>query len=188
MTDDTIRKRWVIRFFEEYGLDFGEEHLKDTPRRIIKMYEELLSSVGKKEPERTTVFWNSGYDEMIISGDIPFYSLCSHHLLPFFGKAWIAYIPNEKLVGLSKLARILDFYAKKPQVQEMLTKEVADFIQKELSPVGVAVVIKARHLCTEMRGVKTGQVMTTSALRGAFKENVETRNEFLRLIGDNNDI
>jgi len=173
----------LIRFFNRYGISFSESHLKDTPDRIERMYRDLLSSVGKDEPTNITVFDNvEGYDEMVISGNIPFYSLCSHHFLPFFGKAWIAYIPDEKIIGLSKLARVLEFYSKRPQVQEILVKQVADFIDKILEPKGVAVVIKARHLCTEMRGVRTMQEMTTSAVRGVFGDNEITRQEFLRLI------
>jgi len=182
--DEEETKILLIReFFETYGLVFNTIHFHGTPRRMKKAFDELLSSVGKEEPEGITVFGNiNKYNEMIISGDIQFYSLCSHHFLPFFGKAWIAYIPDRNIVGLSKLARILDFYSKQPQVQETLTQQVADFIDKKLKPLGVAVVIKARHLCTEMRGIKSAQQMTTSAVRGAFKTNSETRQEFLRLI------
>lgn len=158
--------------------DVSKEGLLDTPKRYIKFLEEFLSP-----PEfNFTIFDSEGYDEMIIESNIPFQSLCEHHCSPFWGHGTIAYIPDKKIVGLSKLARSLEFYSRRLQNQERITKQVADFIDKELQPKGVAVLLKARHTCMEMRGVrKSGVWTTTSFLKGVFREDLNCRNEFLQL-------
>lgn len=167
----------IVRMLETLGEDAAREGLKDTPKRVIKFYREFLSPPDFK----FTTFEGENYDEMIIQKDIPFFSLCEHHLAPFFGTATVAYIPNGKIVGLSKLARTVELYARRFQNQERITSQIAQRLQDELNPLGVAVTLKARHLCMEMRGVKTHDVHTlTNKLIGAFKDNPETRNEYLR--------
>ncbi len=168
----------VTRILQFIGEDVKREGLQDTPKRYIKFLKEFCSP-----PEyKMTSFKNEGNDQMIIVKDIPFYSLCEHHLAPFFGTAAIGYIPNEKIVGLSKLPRTLEKFCRKPQNQERITQQVANFIMEELSPKGVGVIIKARHLCVEMRGVeKPGAETITSALVGCFKDDLNCRSEFLNL-------
>ena len=167
-------------FLEGIGEDPNREGLKDTPKRVAKLWEEFKNY----EEFNMTVFEEIGsYDEMVVVRDIQFYSLCEHHLLPFFGKAHIAYIPDKKVCGLSKLVRIVNKFAYRPQVQERLTAEIAEELERQLKPKGVAVVMNAEHLCMSMRGVKNPTSYTvTSKLIGAFKENEKTRNEFLNLI------
>ncbi|WP_297455954.1 GTP cyclohydrolase I FolE [Persephonella sp.] len=173
-------KQSVRLFLEAIGEDPDREGLKDTPDRIVRLWEEFKSH----ENFNMTVFEDIGeYDEMVVVRDIQFYSLCEHHLLPFFGKAHIAYIPDKKVCGLSKLVRVVNKFAYRPQVQERLTDEIAQFLEKELKPKGVAVVLEALHLCMAMRGVKNPTSYTvTSKLIGRFKEDEKTRNEFLNLI------
>lgn len=168
----------VTRILQFIGEDVKREGLQDTPKRYIKFLKEFCSP-----PEyNMTAFKNEGADQMVMMKDIPFYSLCEHHLAPFFGTAAIGYIPNEKIIGISKLPRTLEKFCRKPQNQERITQQVADYIMKELSPKGVAVVIKARHLCVEMRGVeKPGAETITSAMTGVFKNDLNCRNEFLNL-------
>ncbi|CAN5372887.1 GTP cyclohydrolase I FolE [soil metagenome] len=154
------------------------EGLVDTPRRYEAFVKEFLSP-EKFEP---TVFTNEGYSEMVIQRNITFYSMCEHHLLPFFGTATIAYIPDKKIIGLSKLARTVDHFSRRLQNQERVTTQIADFLQNELSPKGVGVVLTARHLCMEMRGIKKPDAnTTTSCLYGLFQTNSSTRSEFLDL-------
>lgn len=161
------------------GEDASREGLAETPKRYIKFMREFKE---KKEFKFTT-FDSEGMDEMILETNIPFYSLCEHHTAPFFGKAHIAYIPNKKIVGLSKLARCLDYIANGLQNQERITMDVAEKIQNELNPLGVAVVLEAEHLCMAMRGVKKHGVTTkTSKLIGVFKSDTSCRSEFMRLI------
>ena len=164
---------------KELGEDTSREGLLETPKRYIKFMREFLE---EKEFNFTT-FDSEGTDEMIIQTNIPFYSLCEHHVAPFFGVGHIAYIPNKKIVGLSKLARCLDLYANKLQNQERITTQVAERLMLELDAKGVAVVLKAQHLCMCMRGVKKHDTWTiTSKLIGAFKEDDKARNEFLNMI------
>lgn len=159
--------------------DSNREGLKDTPARVIKFYEEFLNPPDFK----FTTFDSENYDEMIIQKDIPFFSLCEHHLAPFFGYATVAYIPNRRIVGLSKLARTVDLYSRRFQNQERITQQISERLMTELLPDGVAVSIRARHLCMEMRGIKTHDVFTvTTHLTGAFKKEPETRQEFLQSI------
>jgi GTP cyclohydrolase IA len=163
------------------GADLDSDHLRETPRRVAKAYAELLTP----RPFNATTFPNDeGYDELVIVGAIPFQSLCAHHLLPFQGKAHVAYLPSERLVGLSKLARVVELYSRRLQLQERLTTQVADWLEEQLRPRGVGVVLEAEHLCMSLRGVRTtGSNTVTSALRGAVKDDVRTRQEFLSLIG-----
>lgn len=162
------------------GADLTSEHLRETPRRVAKAYAELLTP----RPFNATTFPNDeGYDELVIVGAIPFQSLCAHHLLPFQGKAHVAYLPGERLVGLSKLARVVELYSRRLQLQERLTTQVADWLEEHLQPRGVGVVLEAEHLCMSLRGVQTAGANTvTSALRGAVKDDARTRQEFLSLI------
>ena len=162
------------------GADLTSEHLRETPRRVAKAYAELLTP----RPFNATTFPNEeGYDELVIVGEIPFQSLCAHHLLPFQGKAHVAYLPGERLVGLSKLARVVELYSRRLQLQERLTTQVADWLEEHLQPRGVGVVLEAEHLCMSLRGVQTsGSNTVTSALRGAVKDDARTRQEFLSLI------
>jgi GTP cyclohydrolase I len=161
------------------GEDISREGLIETPKRYIKFMREFLES----KEFNFTCFDAEGTDEMIIQTNIPFYSLCEHHTAPFFGFANVAYIPNEKIVGLSKLARTVDLYANKFQNQERITTQIAEKIQKELNPKGVAVTLKAQHLCMCMRGVKKHDTWTqTSKMIGCFKNDLNCRNEFLNLI------
>jgi GTP cyclohydrolase I len=167
------------------GEDPDREGLADTPRRVAEMYAELFSGLGKDPCAELTVSFDEGHQEMIIARDIPFYSMCEHHLLPFFGVAHVGYVPNPKgkVVGISKLARVVDVVAKRPQLQERMTKQIADAIYEALEPDGAGVVIEAQHLCMVMRGVrKPGTTIVTSAVRGSFRTKSVTRSEFLSLI------
>jgi GTP cyclohydrolase I len=161
------------------GQDVNREGLMDTPKRYVKFLKEFCNP-----PEfNMTTFENEGNNEMIVVSNIPFFSLCEHHLAPFFGVGHIAYIPNDRIVGLSKLPRTLDYFSRKPQNQERITNDVANYLMTELEPKGVAVVIKARHLCVEMRGVQKHDVYTTtSSMRGVFYDELNTRQEFLNFI------
>lgn len=176
--EDSIRE--IIRFI---GDDPDGEHCKDTPRRVVKSWGELFSGYKKNPADALgTTFGADGYNEMVVLRDIELYSTCSHHMIPFFGKAHIAYIPGEKVVGLSKLARLVEVFARRLQVQERLTTQIADTINQVLKPRGVAVVIEAKHMCMCARGIgKQHSRMVTSAVRGVFY-NAGPRNEFLSLI------
>lgn len=161
------------------GEDPDRDGLVKTPVRVARMYEELFAGLASEPDEYLATTFEHAHDEMIVVRDIPFYSICEHHLLPFFGRAAVGYIPNERIVGLSKLARVLEHLARRPQVQERLTCQVADRIEQVLDPVGVAVTIEAEHTCMTMRGVKKpGSQMVTSVTRGAFRDNPATRAEF----------
>lgn len=165
----------LIQYFD----DANRSGMKDTPRRYVKFLNEFLHP----EPFNLTTFDSEGADEMIVVSNIPFFSLCEHHLAPFFGTASIAYIPNDtQIVGLSKIPRVLEMFARRFQNQERITTQVAEYLNEHLNPKGVAVVLKARHLCVEMRGVKKHDVWTTtSKLMGVFKDNPDARREFLSL-------
>ncbi len=167
----------------ELNLDLEDPNYVETPERIAKMYLEMFHGLREgAEPKITTFPNDEGYHHMVIEKEIPFYSMCAHHFVPFYGHAHIAYIPQSTIVGLSKLPRVLEFYAKRPQLQERLTEQVAEFLWSKLEPQGVMVVIEARHLCVEMRGVKkAGALTTTSALRGCFADRM-VREEFLALL------
>lgn len=165
-------------------LDLSDHNLAGTPQRVAKMYLEMFHGLKEgAEPEITTFPNEENYSAMVMERDIPFYSMCAHHLVPFYGHAHIAYIPKRTIVGLSKLPRILEFYAKRPQIQERLTEQVADYLWNTLEPLGAMVVIEARHLCVEMRGVKKpGALTVTSAIRGCFDDR-KVRSEFLAFLG-----
>jgi GTP cyclohydrolase I len=165
------------------GLDLSDPNLIETPDRVAKMYLEMFRGLAEGAEPKITAFPNDErYAAMVIEKDIPFYSLCSHHFVPFYGHAHLAYIPNDKIVGLSKMPRIVEFYARRPQLQERMTEQIAGFLEDQLTPQGVMVVIEARHLCVEMRGVKKpGALTVTSAIRGIFY-NRPVREEFLDLL------
>lgn len=168
----------VQNLIEFIGEDSKREGLLETPKRYVKFLEEFTSP----DEFKFTTFTDADSNEMVIVRGIPFYSLCEHHLAPFFGTADIAYIPNGKIVGISKLPRCLDWFARRPQNQERITKQVADKLMKELNPLGVAVVLTARHMCMEMRGIKKpGAETVTSAMEGVFKTQINARQEFLNL-------
>jgi GTP cyclohydrolase I len=165
----------------EIGEDPGRQGLVGTPERVHRMYTELTAGYHV-DPDRLLngAIFDVAYSEMVVVKDIPFYSLCEHHLLPFFGSASVAYIPRGRVVGLSKIPRVVEMYARRLQVQERLTQQIAEFLQERLAPQGVGVVVEATHLCTVMRGIrKPGTVMTTSAVLGIFRSRDKTRAEFL---------
>ncbi len=165
------------------GEDPGREGLKATPRRVANMYAELLAGMQHDPKEHVTSVFHERYDEIVLLRDVPFYSVCEHHMMPFIGKIHIAYLPDGKVLGVSKLARIVDCFARRLQVQERLTSQVADFLMDNLKPKGVAVVIEASHSCMTIRGIKKpGSVMVTSALRGIFIRDPRSRSEVLGLM------
>ncbi|HEX2700778.1 MAG TPA: GTP cyclohydrolase I FolE [Acidimicrobiales bacterium] len=171
----------VVQLLAALGQDTGEEHTRDTPRRVAASLAELLSP---RSFNVTTFPNDEGYDELVVARDIAFHSLCQHHLLPFQGVAHVGYLPGDRIIGLSKLARVVELFARRLQVQERLTKQVADWLQEHLEPRGVGVVIEAEHLCMTMRGVRaTGSRTVTSALHGIVREEAGTRSEFLSLAG-----
>jgi GTP cyclohydrolase I len=164
-------------------VDLKAEQFRDTPRRIARMAFELLAGMDKSNEPKLTLFENTGYRDMLIVKDIPFYSLCAHHSLPMFGHVSVAYVPGKNIVGLSKLPRIVKFFSAKLQVQEDFTRELADYFQKKLGARGVFIIVKARHLCMEMRGAKTHDAETvSSAVRGIFDTRASTKAEALRLM------
>ena len=167
----------------ELNLDLDDPNYQGTPERVAKMYLEMFHGLREGAEPKVTTFPNEeGYHHMVIEKEIPFYSMCAHHLVPFYGHAHIAYIPKGRIIGLSKFSRILEFYAKRPQLQERLTEQVVGFLEEKLHPLGAMVVIEARHLCVEMRGVKKpGALTVTSAIRGAFHQR-PVREEFLDLL------
>jgi GTP cyclohydrolase I len=175
----------VRRLLEAFGEDVNREGLERTPERVARMYDELLAGY-RVDPHAmiNDALFEVSYDEMVIVRDIEFYSLCEHHMLPFVGSAHVAYTPAGKVIGLSKIPRIVDLFARRLQVQERMTRQIADFIEAAIHPHGVAVVVEGLHLCAMMRGVKKANArMITSAMCGSFRENATTRQEFLDLIG-----
>ncbi len=165
------------------GEDIEREGLVDTPKRVAKSFNKLFGGYEEDPKKLITVFDNEGYDEMIIARDIDFYSTCEHHMLPFTGKAYVGYIPNDKIIGLSKLPRLVEIFSRRLQNQERLTRQVADTLTEMLNPLGVGVVIKAEHMCMKARGVeKQNCEISTSSFTGLFKKNQNTRAEFLDLI------
>jgi GTP cyclohydrolase I len=168
--------------FEALGLDMKDPNLEGTEKRLVRSYRELFAGLSARRPPELRTFPNpERYGQMVAVTDIPFHSVCAHHLLPFFGKVHVAYIPADRLVGLSKLARVVDFYARRPQIQERLTMQVVGLLEERLRPAGTMVVVQGRHFCMEMRGVSKAGATTTSAVRGAFEEE-RTRQEFLGLL------
>jgi GTP cyclohydrolase I len=168
------------------GEDPDREGLLETPARFLKAWEEYTRGY-RERPEDILKSFEDGaqsVDEMVIVRDIPVYSLCEHHLAPFFGRAYVGYVPDQRILGLSKISRLVEIFARRLQVQERLTNQIADALDTHLQPLGVAVVIECRHMCMESRGVRhTGTATVTSALRGSIKTNADTRREFLSLIG-----
>jgi GTP cyclohydrolase I len=165
------------------GEDIEREGLKKTPERVAKMYAELLAGMHEDPKEHLRSVFTESYDEIVLLRDIPFYSICEHHLMPFIGSAHVAYLPSGKVLGVSKLARIIDCFARRLQAQERLTGQIADFIMNSLKPQGVAVVLEASHSCMTIRGIKkAGSVMVTSALRGIFRRDPKSRSEVLGLM------
>ena len=163
------------------GIDTEEESIAETPRRMVDVYRELLTPIHFNA---TTFPNDGGYDELVVARAIPFHSLCEHHLLPFIGVAHIAYLPGERIIGLSKLARVVELFARSVQVQERLTTQIANWIERELRPKGVGVVLEAEHMCMSLRGVqKAGASTVTSALLGLVRDDARTRGEFLALTG-----
>jgi GTP cyclohydrolase I len=176
----------VREILVDVGEDPEREGLLKTPNRVARMYEELTSGYHI-DPEKLVngAVFNVDYDEMVVVKDIDFYSMCEHHMLPFYGKAHVAYIPDGKVIGLSKIPRIVDMFARRLQIQEQMTSQIANFLQETLNPQGVAVVIEGAHMCAMMRGVKKQNTkMTTSKMTGCFKENAKTRAEFLQHIAN----
>ncbi len=173
----------VRQIIEAIGEDPNREGLVETPSRVADMYAELFAGIGIDPVEELAVGFEEGHQELVVLKDIPFHSNCEHHLLPFYGVAHVGYIPNGRVVGISKLARVVEILARRPQLQERLTSQVADTIVRGLKPEGVAVVIEATHLCMTMRGVKKPDALVvTSAMRGIFHRSVATRAEFMALI------
>jgi GTP cyclohydrolase I len=165
------------------GEDITREGLRDTPKRIARMYNELLSGMREDPKAHLKSVFSEDSDEIVLLRDIPFYSMCEHHLMPFIGKAHVAYLPAGRVIGVSKLARIVDAFSKRLQTQERLTKQIADFLMKNLKPLGVAVVMEASHGCMTIRGIKKpGSVMVTSALAGVFRKDPRSRNEIMSLM------
>ena len=181
--DKKLIEQGVSLILKGLGEDVNREGLIETPKRVARAYEELCRGYEADPKIILGRVFSEEYDEMVIMRDLSVFSLCEHHLLPFFGKACIAYIPNGKVVGISKLSRLLAIYMRRLQLQERLTQQIADALQNELNPKGVGVVIEATHFCMTMRGTKEhNSVMITSALRGVIKEQPETRAEFLKLM------
>jgi len=183
---DMIKAQKAVKLLlESFGEDINREGLKDTPKRVARFYEEVLAGTKSSPKDILTVYYEKeNHEEIVLVKDIPFYSLCEHHLLPFFGKAHVAYIPKkDRLLGLSKLSRLVDLYSKRLQLQERITKQIADTIMEVAKPYGAMVILEAEHLCMTMRGVKKpGAKMVTSAMRGIFLKDARTRSEALALI------
>ncbi|MGC7100140.1 GTP cyclohydrolase I FolE [Amycolatopsis lurida] len=179
--DPEAAQRAVADLLVALGQDPESEHLADTPRRVADAYGEMLTP---REFNLTTFPNDEGYDELVLARDIPVQSLCQHHMLPFHGVAHVGYLPGERILGLSKLARVVELYARDLQVQERLTKQVADWLQQHLAPKGVGVVIEAEHMCMSLRGVRaTGSSTVTSALHGVLRDDARSRQEFFGLAG-----
>lgn len=173
----------VLEILEALGENPQREGLQDTPQRVAKMYAELLDGMRQDPSEHLKSIFHEKYDEIVLLRDIPFYSVCEHHLMPFIGKAHVAYLPAGQVLGVSKLARVVDTFARRLQLQERLTEQIADFLMKNLKPQGVTVVIEASHSCMTIRGIqKPGAVMVTSALRGIFKSDPRSRSEVMALL------
>ena len=169
------------------GEDTGREGLKKTPERVARMYAELLGGMHEDPKKHLNSTFTENYDEIVLLRDIPFYSICEHHLMPFIGSAHVAYLPTGTVLGISKLARIVDCFARRLQTQERLTFQIADFLMESLKSQGVAVIIESSHSCMTIRGIKKpGSVMVTSALRGLFRRDPKSRNEVLSLMHNSN--
>jgi GTP cyclohydrolase IA len=173
----------VREILEAVGEDLQREGIRKTPARVARMYAELLGGMQEDPKRHLDSVFTENYDEIVLLRDIPFYSICEHHLMPFIGTAHVAYLPKGKVLGVSKLARIVDCFARRLQVQERLTDQIADFLMNNLKPYGVAVVLEASHSCMTIRGIKKpGSVMVTSSLRGTFKSDPRSRSEVMSLM------
>ena len=178
-----ILEEAIRSILKEFKIKEDSETYRNTPKRVAKMYLEVFSGLDPKTKPRITTFDNPGYRDILTIKHIPFYSMCSHHLLPMFGHVSIAYIPGEKIIGLSKFPRIVKYFASKPQVQEEFTKELADYLHENLGAKGLMVVVDARHFCMEMRGIKVHDVeAVSSAIRGSFEKNQATKDEALKIL------
>ena len=185
MFDEAEIKKAVTSIIKAIGDDPNREGLVETPRRVAEMYAELFMGIDKDPREELKIGFEEGHHEMVVIRDIPFYSMCEHHLLPFYGVAHVGYIPNVggRVIGASKLARVVDIVAKRPQLQERMTSQIADAIDEGISPEGVGVVVQAEHLCMVMRGIKKpGSTIITSVVRGTFRRRSNTRAEFFSLL------
>ncbi len=184
MDKERIRKA-IVEILLAIGEDPARDGLRDTPKRVANMFEEIYSGSSKLAEKLLLTTHELEHDEMVIIKDIPFYSMCEHHMVPFFGNCHVGYVPKDKkIVGISKIVRVVETLSKKLQVQERLSTEIAEVIMNSLQPKGAAVVVKARHLCMEMRGIKkSGAETITSVVRGIFRNDIKTREEFLKLIG-----
>lgn len=185
MIDEAEIKTAVTSIIKAIGENPEREGLKDTPSRVAEMYAELFAGLSMDPKQELVVGFEEGHREMVILRDIPFYSMCEHHLLPFYGMVHVGYLPNAsgRVVGGSKLARVVEIFAKRPQIQERMTTQIADAIVDELKPDGVGVIVQAEHLCMIMRGIKKpGSAIVTSALRGTFRHKTATRAEFFSLL------
>jgi GTP cyclohydrolase I len=181
---DTKRIEKAVReILLAVGEDIDREGLKKTPERVARMYSELLGGMHEKPEKHLRSVFTENYEEIVLLREIPFYSICEHHLMPFIGQAHVAYLPSGRILGISKLARIVDCFARRLQAQERLTYQIADFIMNNLKPQGVAVVLEASHSCMTIRGIKKpGSAMVTSALRGIFKRDPKSRSEIMSLM------
>ncbi|MGB7583141.1 MAG: GTP cyclohydrolase I FolE [Sedimentisphaerales bacterium] len=185
--DEARIEKAVREILSAVGEDLNREGLKDTPARVARMYGELLAGMHDDPNTHISRVFNENYDEIVLLRDIPFYSMCEHHLMPFIGSAHVAYLPSGKILGVSKLARIVDCFARRLQTQERLTYQIADCLMSNLKPQGVAVVLEAAHSCMTIRGIKKpGSVMVTSAVRGLFRKDPRSRNEIMSLIHNGN--
>lgn len=181
--DQAAIEQAVIRILKAIGEDVNREGLRGTPQRVAAMYAELFRGMFEDPAEHLNIGFTERYDEMVVLRDVQFHSMCEHHLLPFMGRAHVAYLPKGKVIGVSKLARVVESCARRPQVQERLTTEIADLIMDKLDAKGVGVILEATHTCMTIRGVrKPGAVMVTSAMRGLFKSNLATRTEAINLL------
>lgn len=180
-------KQAVELFLEGIGEDIAREGLKDTPDRVARMCTEIFAGIDEDASGHLSRTFPIEHNEMVMEKDITFYSVCEHHLLPFYGKAHIAYIPNGRVVGLSKLARTVEVYARRPQIQEQMTSQIADALMEHLKTKGVMVMLEAEHMCMTMRGVKkAGSTTATIAKRGCFLENAKLQEDFFRMLGEKN--
>jgi len=183
MVDKNKIEQAVKLLLEGIGEDVSREGLLDTPKRIAKMYEEIFGGMDEDASEHLSKTFTVENSELVLEKDIVFYSTCEHHLMPFYGKAHVAYIPDGKVVGISKLARTVEVFAKRPQIQEQMTTQIADAIMENLSPKGVMVVVEAEHMCMTMRGIKKpGSKTMTIAVRGAFAEDEKLQNRFWQML------
>ena len=185
--DEARIEKAVREILSAVGEDLNRDGLKDTPARVARMYGELLAGMRDDPDTHISRVFNENYDEIVLLRDIPFYSMCEHHLMPFIGSAHVAYLPSGKILGVSKLARIVDCFARRLQTQERLNYQIADCLMTNLKPQGVAVVLEASHSCMTIRGIKKpGSVMVTSAVRGLFRKDPRSRNEIMSLIHHGN--